>query len=219
MSKSKKEDRGFNALSRVITFILALGTFPLIIFTKLFNLQYTSSLLGAFQGDSGATYYDSSLYNLYKDGLLDALKSSESNASDVFAPLMKPLIATVVLYIIVCIIALVIMGFASFSNKKLPIMCLSGGALVCMGGIAIAFHFIEKPLINGTITLGSLTDKWWGSLLALLASFDGFKVGTGFIFLCLLFVGIILWVGAIMLVNSADTPKNVKAPKQPKIAK
>lgn len=219
MSKSTtKSDKVFNAISRVVTFLLALGTFPLLIFSKLFYLEYTSTILGLFSGDKGATYFESSIYTLYTEkGLMEMIKNkTTSNTSEIFAPLMKPLIAILVLYGIVCLIALVIMGFSAFSNKKIPIICLSGGSIACLGGIAVAFHFLEKPLIDGTITLASLTDKWWGSLLSFLATVDGLKVGVGFWFIMLLYVGIILWIGAVMIAESGDNQGKIKAPKQPK---
>ena len=218
-NKNAKSDKVYDIVYRIIIAVISVLTFPVMYFTSLFYFAYTSSLFGLLSGDSGATYLEASIHQLInKWGLLDYLGSADpnSNVMEVLAPAITPFKVIVGLYAALCVLALVIIVLVIFSKKRLPVLCVSGVGAAVLIAIRIAFKFLEKPFLNGTITLSALVDEWWSSLLSFVATTDFLTVGSGYTYLWLIFGGIFVFTGATMLIEAGDKPKKEKIKKTKK---
>ena len=217
----KTGDRVFDIVYRVITAIIAALTFPIMIFSSLFYIAYQSAFAGLIAGDTGETYFESSIYNLFKSwDLLSGLRESGSNYTEVFAPIKTPFMFIVGLYALCCVMALAIIITAAVSRKKILIIIFSAVSCLALIGELIAFKALEAPFLSEEISLATLSGKWWGVFLNLIALVEGITVGSGYILLWLVFGGIIIWTGAVMLVNSGEgnkkPAKKEKKEKKPK---
>ena len=208
VKKVKTRDTGFNIAYRIVTALIAAATFPVMFFTSLFYLAYTIpliSLIGGDSSDTGATYFDASIYKFLTD-YASMFKGSSFDLTSVLEPLKKPLTVVICLYAAVAVLALVIILLAAFTRKKLPIIITSAVGSGVLLAIPFAFNALEKPLIDGTITLDSFLKLGLPSLSSLIVTVDFLRAGNAYTLLWVIFAAILIWTGAVMLVSIGDKP-------------
>ncbi len=218
--KVKKRDSGFNIMYRIVTALIAAATFPAMIFTSLFYFAYTIPLwpmISQDATDTGATYFKMSIYEALSDysGFKGLFMGSDAKVDlmGVLELVRRQLIAVIGLYALIVILALVIIAFALFTRKKLPIVISSVIGIVALAFIPLAFNRLQAPFLDGTINLDSFLHLGLENILDLVAKVDFIKAGEAYTFLWVIFVAILAWTGAVMLVNMGDEPKKVKEPK------
>jgi len=241
MSKKNKElntvksrdDVAFNVIYRVVTAVIALLTFPVMFFKSLYYLAFTlggTEIYSKVEGDTGATFSSKSIYDfLTGNTILGKLSEGQFKPSEellqIIQPLKNPAITVISLFASLCLIALVIFVFAAFTRKKLPIVIAAGIGVLVLIAIPFAFGKLEAPLIDGRIDLVALIAE--AGNFDLLRSFptlakelvghvDFLKAGDAYVFLWLIFAGILVWTGSVILVDSGDKPKKAAAKKEAK---
>lgn len=222
--KIKKSDKGFNIFSRVITVLIAAATYPVMVFTSLFYLAYTIPYISVLTGDTtdtGASYFKASIYELLrKDGSYWGLINTDGfKSSDVLEILKIPLIAIGCLYAALAVLALLIIIFAAFTKKKIPIVVFSVLGIGVLSFIPLGFSRLQAPFLDGTINLDSFLHTGLSSLMDLVVKVDFIRAGEAYTLLWVIFIAILAWTGAVMLVNMGDESKKVKEPKVKKAKK
>ena len=142
----------------------------------------------------------------FKGGTFDGAK-----LQNVIAPIRGALIAFAVFFVLAVVIAVVIFFFSCFSRGKLVPLCIAGGGLLSMIGLRIAFSYVAGPLLDGTVSLSNLTGSGLlSSLLSMVATLSIFQLSTGYFLMLFLYIGMIMWAGANLLVDAGE-----KAQKKP----
>lgn len=212
IKKVKEKDTGFNIAYRVVTALMAAATFPVVIFSSLFYLAYTIpfwNIISSDSSDTGASYFKASIYELLTEykGFADLLGGGKTDWSEQLAALKTPFITVISLYAAVCVLALVIILLAAFTRKKLPIIITAVLGFGTLSAIPFAFKALEAPFADGTINIDTFLQTGLSSIMSMVVTFDFLKAGDAYVLLWVVFVAIIVWTLAVMLVNSGDKPK------------
>ena len=219
MKKQQGIKQPKNILYRVVMAIMA-ACVPVAAYFCDFIYYVTKSdlfaLLAKLQGntqDVGETEDSWSLHRAvtellptFKGGTFDSGKLQNA-----IAPIRGALIAFAVFFVLAVVIAVVIFFFSCFSRGKLVPLCIAGGGLLSMIGLRIAFSYIAGPLLDGTVSLSNLTGSGLlSSLLSMVATLSIFQLSTGYFLMLFLYIGMIMWAGANLLVDAGE-----KAQKKP----
>ena len=234
MSKTnslQKKTTGFDIMYRVVTAILAIAMFPAVYFADIFTFEIAhtgiSNLLGSLDltGEEGMTgtlhtTYDSlSLHELPE--WIDLFSSFTSDDFDFKASVLqnalyRPVIVAVVFLALALVIALVILGFAIFSNKIKVITALSASGFLCTLASYISFTgFFAEKVLAGDITVSQLLNMD-GIIMSTVVNLIGevilFTLDGAFFAVMFLLLGICLWSISVMIVNySEEKEKQMKA--------
>ncbi len=242
MSKTnslKKKTTGFDILYRVVTAILAIAIFPAFYFGNLltFEIAHTdiSNLLGNLgnlgnleslkdifgQGSGGTlhtTYESISIHRL--PDYIDLFSGFTNESFDFKTAILqnemyRPVVVAAVFVALALILALVVLGFAIFSNKIKVITVLSGIGFLFTGAAYISFtNFFASKLLSGEITLSELFNVD-GIIASAIVGFLGdvvvFTLDAAFFAVMFLLLGICLWSVCVWIVNtSEDKEKQMK---------
>lgn len=237
MSKQKKikaKTTGFDIMYRVVTAILAVAMFPAVYFCDLiyYEIDHStiSSILKLFGSEAleGNTYGEIKLSALGSgsDTLQSLLGDSFSLSAITENPIYRPVIAAAVLLALALVLALVIIGFAAFSNKVKVIAALSGAGTLLMAGSFISFtSFFAKPIISGEIALAELfgtEDSVASLLLSAIGKVAALHLDDAFFAVLFLMIAILIWSVAVIIVNAGEDdnkkPKKVRVKKEKKTA-
>lgn len=171
------------------------------------------ALLAKLQGntqDVGETEDSWSLHRAVTE-LLPTLKGGTFDGAklqNVIAPIRAALIAFAVFFVLAVVIAVVIFFFSCFSRGKLVPLCIAGGGLLSMIGLRIAFSYVAGPLLDGTVSLSNLIGSGLlSSLISMVATLSIFQLSTGYFLMLFLYIGMIMWAGANLLVDAGEKAK------------
>lgn len=219
MSKTKKIKRkttGFDIIYRVITAIMAVAMFPAFYFGNLitFAIEHEdiSNLLNYFRDEDtlDVTVDSISLAKLPK--LIDMFSGFTDETFDFKTAVLenelyRPLIVAAVFIAIALVLALVVLGFAIFSNKIKVITAISGVGFLSTFAARIAFGAFANPIVAGEITLSELLNID-GIISSLLIGYLGdvkvFALDSAFYSVMFLSLGILIWSISVMIVNASD---------------
>lgn len=219
MKKQQGINRPKSILYRVVMAIMAVCV-PVAAYFCNFIYYVTKSDLFAFlaklQGntqDTGETEDWLSLHKVVTD-FLPFLKGGTFDGAklqNAIAPIRGALIAFAVFFVLAVVIAVVIFFFSCFSRGKLVPLCIAGGGLLSMIGLRIAFSYVAGPLLDGTVSLSNLIGSGLlSSLISMVATLSIFQLSTGYFLMLFLYIGMIMWAGANLLVDAGE-----KAQKKP----
>ncbi|MBO5859003.1 MAG: hypothetical protein J6R20_04435 [Clostridia bacterium] len=206
-------------LMKVVNALIAAAIFPVAIFLNFIFVQIgtTESAMSIFQmfgaEATGVGIEESlSLYNFYQiykgdHYLSDLLKNSSGPFMwpQALEPLNGRLIAFAVFFVICILIALFILIWSICSDKRLPVIIAAAGGILSAAIMTACFNSAANMLTSGTIPLFSLFEQGLiTDLLSGLVGVDTLMLGgfhSGFF---IIFIGIILWTGAFMLVDLGE---------------
>ncbi len=210
-------------LMKVVNALIAAAIFPVAIFLNFIFVQIgttesANSILQLFGTDIPGVGLEESLsiynfYQIYKgDHYLSGLFKNSSGPfvwPQALEPLNGRLIAFAVFFVICILIALFILVWSICSDKRLPVIIAAAGGILSAIIMIACFNSAANELISGTIPLLSLFEQGLiTDLLSGLVGVDTLMLGgfhSGFI---IIFVAIIVWTGAFMLIDVGDTKEN-----------
>lgn len=215
MAKAKNKDLGTNILYRLVLAVLAVGVPLSAFFSKIIYAVVDSTLfkiLSSLQGktdDNGSTAFNYSIKELVD--LIRAVQpdsSSSGMGSKIWASLSDihaPLICVAVFFALALIIAVTIFIFNIFSKNRFVTLCLSGVGTVAMIAMLISFNAAASPILDGTISLATLSGSAiFGGLLSYVASVSTLNLTSAWYIMLFLFIGMIVWSGAYLLIESGE---------------
>lgn len=208
-------------VDRIVCALLSFAVIPVAIFTPILHWIYQlvgynliNSLLGGnltSSDDVGWTEDNFSLYELFgmlKDFGVDFKNLfSSSSTSDAAAQLVPYIKITFVFFISALVIALAAGVVSIVSNAKKTQMILGGCGIVSLIGMMTAFGKFAEPLVNGNITIGSLLDISW---LSYVTKIESITLSSAWVFMLMLFVGLILWSLSYVLTSDNNYKKQGK---------
>lgn len=225
MAKAKKNKQGTASkepLYRIIMAILALCVPIAGYFSNYFYYLVQSDvwkMISQFSGndaDTGETYGFISFNKIVQEYLpkMSGDMGEISGLADAISVLKPALISFAVFLALAVVIAVVVFFFSCFSKKKLAPLCISAGGVLAMIGVRISFQYISAPLLDGTISLSNFFESSIiTAVLPFIAKLTEFRLTTGYFLMLFLFIAMILWAGANMLITLGDKPQKVQKEK------
>lgn len=221
--KSGKKTGSKDILYRFVMAVLAVCVPVAAYFCDYIYVVVQSTLFQLFsqlQGnsaDTGETYDTYSLHDIVTD-FLPLIRSNADAASslgETLAPLKTPAVFVAVFFVLAILLAVVIFFFSCFSKKKTVPLCIAGGGILSMIGLAVSFHYLTVPILDGTISLSDfVSNAIISMLMPMVATISELRLSTGFFIMLFLFIAMILWALANKLIEAGDKP-----PKQKKVKK
>ena len=200
---------------RVVTALIALCAVPAALFAPIVRVVGEVSITESY------VYEQLSLWDVYslffsKDSTFSGFAEGMKLTDEVRETLPQ-LIASGCCLAAALILALVIVCFAAFSNKKLVNVFLSVGAIGVVTAMFITFNSgFAKPFTDGTISVSELGLVEWGIINSLLDVFVAIKVlqitTAGFL-LIIVFVGVLLWTLTFVLTEIGEPKETSKGMK------
>ncbi len=209
-------------VDRIVTALLSFAVIPVAIFTPLLHWIYQitawsllngiTSLFGdstiSSTNDNGLTQDDFSLYALY-----DLIKGFGLDFENMGEPhvTVEPYLVYVKLaaafFALALVIALAIGIVSIFSNAKKTQIGMAAAGILSLVGMNISFAKFADPMVEGKFTVGALFDV---DFLSYITKVEALNLSSAWVFMIMLFAGIILWNLSIML----TTDKTEEAKKQ-----
>lgn len=237
MSKTnplRRKATGLDIFSRILTCLAAIAIPVVSYFAGIIYYVVQSdlwALISKFQGktdDDGSTEGYISIRKVVEDylPLLKGNVSSETKNGiwQALSPIHTALIIMAVLFCLALVCALVIFFMSAFSNSnKMPLITSTIG-FVCALAMPFAFRGVSSPIVDGTISIASLFGMTGDSLagtvaesvIPMIAKVTILNLSTAWVVMLVLFLGILIWHGAMILID--DTPKDKKLKKKEKKA-
>ena len=231
--KLKRKTTGLDVVSRIINCGLAVAIPAAAYFLSIIYYEFQSTAFallskytGGAEGDDGTTYGYITIKGFIKDFWPTIASSSkDGNGSELWTalePLHNAIYATGILFAITLVIAVIIFITACFSNSnKLPLV-FSVLGLCSTAGLAIAFRAVTAPIVDGSFALTdtllstllgglfggsdiiSILGALIGSLSQLIVKFTVINLSTAWVTMIVCYLLIIVWNGAVLLVNLGD---------------
>lgn len=217
-------------VDRIVTCLLSFAVLPVAFFTPLIHWIYKisgyqlingiASLLGGSTisdaSDTGLTQDDISLNYLYqtlKDFGVDFKEMFKSGGEIhiTVEPYIIYVKMAVVFFIAALLIALAIGIVSIFSNAKKTQMIMSGVGIVSLIGMNVSFGKFAAGLVDGKFTLGALLDA---DLLSYVTDVQTLNLSSAWVFMIMLFVGVILWNLSVILTSDKEIKPNNKKAKR-----
>ena len=201
-TKQKNKNLGTDILYRIIMAAMAVCV-PIVAYFG--NLVYTViesdiyKLVAKLKGDSSddGTSYDywsiKRVVSLVHDGSGD--KGSLSSIWDALSPVHGALLGTLIFFAIALLLAVVIISIVG---------------LISVIGMLICFKSIAAAIVNGTITIADFLSGVSGlfgsavitQIIPYIAKFTVVQVSSGWFMLLFLYIGMIVWSGSYVLIES-----------------
>ncbi|MEE1011758.1 MAG: hypothetical protein U0L11_06965 [Acutalibacteraceae bacterium] len=231
-------------LYRSVNALLATAVFPIVVFLDFIIIRVGDSLgnlLGAFTGGSESSsilpvgleqgisikfvidifrgvgegeFWHRMLVNDEASGKINFVWPESLNA------IKGDLIAVVVCLAIVLIAALFIIAWSFISNKRIPVLAAAGTGIVSLIVLRIFFESASEFLRN-SFSITDILDG--GSLISTLAGsiidLEDVAIGSFWIVLLFLFIGLLIWTGAYYLIEIGDTPEEKAAAQAKRVKK
>ncbi len=213
------------AFYKIGTVLLALAIFPVLIFAPFVKIIVVSDIASFFSSTPSVLLDDSyslkDLYDLYianRDTLSSLNLSADSLPETVVEAVRVPGIVFLVLFAVAIVCAVLVIFFGLFSKNKRGAMVLSAIGAACSFGMNMSFNNIAKPLVNGSISITDLLGEdllnqlsgglasLGESLMSLFGSGELVEIrllslSSAYLFMLLLFVGVIVWSVVFTLVE------------------
>lgn len=220
-NKLKQKTTGFDILYRVITAVLVVAMFPLAYFQKMIFIvvmhkeasTLIDKLFGAETADPGGTYFEWSISDLFNPmsslhSIINTKDEITFNLSVFWEnPYLRAVLFAVVFFALTLVIALVILGFAVFSNKTKIITILSASGVASMLASWISFSmFFAEPITSNAVSIGEVLNIGGVITNLLLGFFDitTIKLESAFFSVLFLMLGILIWSVSVYIVNKSD---------------
>lgn len=218
MSKAKKKDLGTNIVYRIVLAVLAVGVPLSAFFAKLFYAVIDSDvikMINSLQGNTDDTGATEVTYSIKE--IISMFSQSEGGSSNMGAKIWESisgihgeLICIAVFFALAILSALAIFIFNFFSKKRFVTLCLGGFGTLSLIAMLISFNAAASPILDGTISLSTLlSSSLLGSsllsgLMSYVASVSILRLASAWYVMLFLFIGIIVWAGAYMLIESGE---------------
>lgn len=222
VKKVKRPTTKFDIFSRIITCLAAVAIPVVAYFTNIIYYVVESPVFALYAKIKGDTTDDGSTYGLLgihkfiRDylPLIRNLSSDKVDWGEVWNSLelvRTGLILTSIFFVLAVIVGIVIFFISAFSNSnKAPMITALIGFLFTLG-MYFSFRGISLPITMGAIDLSDFFESSIiASLMPFLASFSQLKLGTAWVLMMVLFIGIFIWHGALLLIGNDEKEKKVK---------
>lgn len=196
---------------KIVAALGALAVIPIMFFSKLFYYKITSVALDAIMlilkltnssaldellaqtgGKAIEAIGDSmSLYDVFQTtSSLSGLLSQSGSDSSAFDAIKAPLIvfAVVAILIVLCAVVTAVFAIVFKNNRKVIYSSITGIGLSLI--LKESFEAIAAPVLEGTVSLSTLTGSVWGDLIG---NVEEFFLTNNFWFIPVVFGAVILW--------------------------
>ena len=197
---------------RIVRALISFAVIPVAFFTGIIHWIYDLPMEIINSDDNGLTEDNYSLYRIYSefiDGFNIDLKEVFTNsvADETLAPLVYWAKFVGVFFIITLVIALVSSIFAIVTSKKTPSFICGGLGIASLIGMMVSFNKMVEPILSKQITLGNLLDI---PMIGAIVDIKVINLSTAWVFMLILFIGLILWSASFILTSDKTETKKGK---------
>lgn len=236
-NKAKKKTSGFDIMYRVVTAALAVAVFPIVYFMNLvyYALDWSSvyNLMNNFKEILNSENIMEGIKNFLapstekvteiSDGyiclakldefksLISTFSSGETDYKDLFLHNadLRPLVASLVIFALVLVLALVIFIIAIVGKNKSKLIATISGVGVALGIVSDVVFTVgfANPLVNGEKTLTTIfnIDSITGTILSgAFGNVIELRYDNAFFTALFLMGAILIWSLSVMIVNADD---------------
>lgn len=196
---------------KIVAAVGALAAIPMMLFSKIFYFKFSSSALQILSyflqmgnnsamneileengGQMPEAIADAfSVYDIYDlifstSNLIEQGESVDGKLDAILTPAF--VFVAVAVMLIICAVVTAVLAIVVKDNRKVIYSSIAGIGLSLM--LNEAFEAISAPILDGTISVATLTESWWGGLLG---DVETLTLNTNFWFIPAVFAGVILW--------------------------
>ena len=199
---------------KVVCALLGLAAIPLAIFNPIIRIVGDISVTKTYVGED-VSFRD--IYELFFAKGSTFSGFGDFKLTDPVRATMPALIASGVFLALAILFGLAGAVIAVGTRKKLPVLLLSAGSMLCIIGMFIAFNrFFAAPYVDGTISiadLGFIEEGILESIFSSLMHLELLKISSAGFLLLGLYSASFLWTGAYMFVELGE-PKDKEKKKK-----
>ena len=218
---------------KIVTTLLALCTIPTVLFASLFHILYQisgmeaiSSLLGngAMAGDTGLTEDSISVMDiirLMKEGILSFNGTVDYSAMDERVVKILPYLKwSMILFAVGTVICLALIAVCAATRSKTTQNIICGVGIADLAACGILFNKFSSPILDGTITSGTLFDSIMGgamkehpiikTIFSSIMNIKELNLSSAWSMLIVIFAAILLWNIAYVLTLPKEKTRKVK---------
>ncbi len=204
-----------NALYRIVNALLAAAIFPVILFMDFFYFRASTSIAEAGFHET-LNFMD--FIEIYKgDHLLSTFIKPGSGAGwpAGLAPLNARLIASAVALVAVVVIAIFIIIWSCFSNKRIPVLIAAGLGIASTIVMICCFGSASNAVISGEINIIEVIagSGIISSIVGGLVDIEAFDLGGFQNGILIAFGAMVLWTAAYYVIELGE-PKEEKETKK-----
>lgn len=194
---------------RIVRALISFGVIATAIFADIIHWIYDLPTEIINPDDNGLTEDSFSLYEIYTqfiDGFDLDLKEmfAKGGENEVLATLIPFAKWFAVFFILTLVIALVSGIFSIATSKKLPSFICGGCGIASLIGMMVSFNKMVAPILAGQITLGGIFDI---PMLGAIVNLQTINLSSAWVFMLMLFIGLILWSLSFMLTSDKTETK------------
>lgn len=215
------------AVYKIGAVLLLLAIFPVLILTPFVKIIVVSDVTSLFSSTPTVlldkSYSLRELYELYasnKEAIASSGLSLSSIPQNIVDALKVPGVTFLCLFAVAILCAVLAIFFSVFSKNKRGTMVLAALGAASAFGMNTAFNNVAKPLVNGSISVMDLLGEEFltkltgglssigDALLSLIGSSTKqmidirlLNLSSAYLFMLLLFLGVILWSVAFTLLE------------------
>ena len=202
-------------LYRIVNILLALSTFPVVIFADLIAFRMSTSFIDEVGLEESISIKFIIDVITGKETFWHEMLFEKSSGSFTWPAALDPikgrLIAVVVCLALVLVAMLFIVFWSIFSSRRIPVLAATVTALISTIVMIACFNSAAALIVDGSINIMSaFSSGWLMSLAGNFVGFDGLILGgfqNGIIFIL---VGLLVWTGSFYLIEIGE-PEEEKA--------
>ncbi len=197
---------------RIVRALISFGVIATAFFADIIHWIYDLPTEIINKEDNGLTEDSFSLYEIYTqfiDGFNLDIKEmfSKGGENEALLPLIPFAKWFAVFFILTLVIALVAGIFSIATSKKLPSFICGGLGIASLIGMMVSFNKMVSPIISGQVTLSGIFDM---PMIGVLLNVKTITLASGWVFMLMLFIGLILWSLSVILTSDETEIKKVK---------
>ena len=215
------------AVYRVVSALLAALVFPALYFLNLIHYIIELNITEGYLNDNVTLQQ---LINIISDALKTERKPLGAHMLETLQPLKASAIVTAVFIVLMLLMVLAVIFCSAFTNAHKVNLGFACGGLVSTIGAMAAFNHMTALIINGTVSVGAILNAALADSTSVLAGIGAFlgagsasevigklvllRLGSAFTATVILFLFIILWTVAFLVVDmSPDAGDEAKVKK------
>lgn len=203
------------AVYRVVSAALALCVIPAAYFSSLFRINLSTSFIDTALGEEFSIHRLLSFSSDFGSSL-DGMFSGASFTEGLWAaiePIRAALICFVVFYLLAVLIALAAAIVSAASGKRAAVVILGSAGIICMIGVFISFNKLSTPLLDGSLSVGTLLNI---PLIGSLIEVSAFTLLSAPTIMLILFIAVVLWTVSFYITEIGENPGQKKKTQKAK---
>lgn len=192
-------------LYKVVAAALSLGIIPVMVFMPFFDYCFNVPLLPILEPGAEYVADTSSLVEMYElSTLFTAFDAGSESVMDLDR-FITPALTAAVFFVLIAVFAILTAVLAIVRKDRKPACYSAIFGIAFTFLFTISFNSLIAPFADGTLSLASLFNVWW---ISLVASVEYIQLGGLYNFIFVLFAAVLVWTAIFYLIEPKDEAKS-----------